>query len=416
MITLYFANLFIAPQLWIGPFMGLPTDYIILPIWILIVSLQGRLLELFRFRAADWFFVVMLVWIVFSVIFNPRNDKSFSLIADYIKFFLLYRLFVVSIPTLLHLRRVMWILLAFVLLLTVEGISHKLNPAGVGWAGQTLGWVDPSVLAAGGTGRTRWINVFDGPGVFCVVYTIGLPIVLVLLGPPYGVLTRMIGFILVGPLLLATYYTGSRGGFIAAMAIIGLYLLFRLKISFARVGIVSALITVAFMVAPSNLTSIKDQNNSAQNRVDMWAQGVEMVTHNPVFGIGKGNYRNYTSRLIAHNSAIEIMGETGLPGLFLWFALIYLSLKALFLSRAGPYNDIDKAYSTALILIIVGYVVSSMFVTLEYETLYLLLGLCGVVEKNLVQPIRLTLGEFQILGGVTVGWVLLVKIFAMSYF
>ena len=226
----------------------------------------------------------------------------------------------------------------------------------------------------------------------------------------------MIGFILVGPLLLATYYTGSRGGFIAAMAIIGLYLLFRLKISFARVGIVSALITVAFMVAPSNLTSIKDQNNSAQNRVDMWAQGVEMVTHNPVFGIGKGNYRNYTSRLIAHNSAIEIMGETGLPGLFLWFALIYLSLKALFLSRAGPYNDIDKAYSTALILIIVGYVVSSMFVTLEYETLYLLLGLCGVVEKNLVQPIRLTVGEFQILGGVTVGWVLLVKIFAMSYF
>ena len=57
-----------------------------------------------------------------------------------------------------------------------------------------------------------------------------------------------------------------------------------------------------------------------------------------------------------------------------------------------------------------------MFVTLEYETLYLLLGLCGVVEKNLVKPVRLTLGEFQILGGVTVGWVLLVKIFAMSYF
>lgn len=135
MITLYFANLFIAPQLWIGPFMGLPTDYIILPIWILFVSLRGRLLELFRFRAADWFFVAMLVWIVFSVIFNPRNDKSFSLIADYIKFFLLYRLFVVSIPTLLHLRRVMWILLAFVLLLTVEGISHKLNPISDGPSG-----------------------------------------------------------------------------------------------------------------------------------------------------------------------------------------------------------------------------------------------------------------------------------------
>ena len=391
-------------------------DYIILPVWIVVLSLRGRLSELLRFRVIDWLFVAMLVWIVSSVIFNPRNENSFSLIADYMKFFLLYRLFIASIPTLSHLRNVMLIMLAFVLVLTVEGISHKLNPAGVGWAGQTLGWVDPSVLAAGGTGRTRWINLFDGPGVFCVVYTIGLPIALVLLGPPFGVVIRLLGFILVGPLLLAIYYTGSRGGFIATIAIIGLYLLFRLKISIARVGIISTLIGVAFMVAPSSLTSIKDQNNSAQHRVEMWAEGVEMVTYNPIFGIGKGNYQNYTRRLIAHNSAIEIMGETGLPGLFLWFSIVYLSMKSLFLYRAGPNNEIDKAYATALILIIVGYVVSSMFVTLEYETLYLLLGLCGVVERNSTQVIRFTAKDFKILGGATMGWVLLVKIFAMSYF
>ena len=168
-------------------------DYIILPVWIVVLSLRGRLSELLRFRVIDWLFVAMLVWIVFSVILNPRNENSFSLIADYMKFFLLYRLFIASIPTLSHLRNVMLIMLAFVLVLTVEGISHKLNPAGVGWAGQTLGWVDPSVLAAGGTGRTRWINLFDGPGVFCVVYTIGLPIALVLLGPPFGVVIRLLG-------------------------------------------------------------------------------------------------------------------------------------------------------------------------------------------------------------------------------
>ena len=40
----------------------------------------------------------------------------------------------------------------------------------------------------------------------------------------------------------------------------------------------------------------------------------------------------------------------------------------------------------------------------------------GIGKGDLVQPIRLTVGEFQILGGVTVGWVLLVKIFALSYF
>ena len=110
------------------------------------------------------------------------------------------------------------------------------------------------------------------------------------------------------------------------------------------------------------------------------------------------------------------MGETGLPGLFLWFSIVYLSMKSLFLYRAGPNNEIDKAYATALILIIVGYVVSSMFVTLEYETLYLLLGLCGVVERNSTQVIRFTAKDFKILVGATMGWVLLVKIFAISYF
>ena len=170
------------------------------------------------------------------------------------------------------------------------------------------------------------------------------------------------------------------------------------------------------MVAPSHLTAVKDESHSAQHRVEMWAEGVEMVQTNPVFGIGKGNYRNYTSMLIAHNSAIEIMGETGIPGLYLWFSLIYLAVKGLFLYRVGPYNEVDKAYATALALIMVGYIVSSMFVTLEYETLYMLLGLCAVVGNTLNEPVRFTRRDFKISSCVTLLWIVLVKAFTMAYF
>ncbi len=415
-ITLYFVTLIIAPQLWIKPFVGLPTDYIMLPAWMLAVALRGRLVEFFKFRPMDWVFLAMIFWMTVSAILNPTNKATFIILADYGKFFVIYRLFVVSIPTMPHLRRVCWILLFFVMLLVLEGIQQKLHPEGIGWAGQTLGWVDPSVIAAGGTGRTRWINIFDGPGVFCVIYTIGLPIVMILMGPPFRTPMRIFGLMMFGPLMLATYYSGSRGGFLAVIAIFGFYFLMRFKVSLVKMAILAGLVTGLYVAAPSHLTAVKDENRSAQHRVEMWAQGVAMVESNPLLGIGKGNFRAWTSRLIAHNSAIEIMGETGLPGLFLWIALSYLAFKGLYLYKAGPYEPLNKAYATALQLILIGYLVSAMFVTLEYETLYFILAMCMVVAKNMTEPVLLTRQDVGIIGGITVAWVVAVKGFAMSYF
>ena len=416
MFTLYLTTLIIAPQLWVPPFVGIPVDYFMYPLWFVVASIQGRIVDFFKFRAIDWFFLAMLGWIIVTTVMNTMSVRSIPIAIDYFKWFILYRLVIISLPTFPHLRRVMWLLLFFVMVLVVEGIQHKLSPDGIGWAGQPLGWVDPSVLAAGGTGRTKWVNIFDGPGVFCVIYTIGLPIVLVLLGPPFGVVTRIIGCLMLGPLLLATYYSGSRGGLLAALGILAFYLLIRLRISVAKIGMVAGIIGLVYMAAPDHMTSIRDENKSAQHRVEVWAEGVEMVTNNPIFGIGKGNYRVYTGRLIAHSSPIEIMGETGVIGLFLWVSLIYLAVKGLFLYRAGPYNDADKAYATALALIIFGYVLSAMFVTLEYETFYFLIGLCAVVANNLKEEVRYTRRDFAITFFVPLVWILFVKTFATLYF
>lgn len=416
MITLYFTSLFISPQLWISPFVGIPTDYIIYPLWLVVVMLQGRLPEFFRFQAIDWLFVLLVVWIVMTSIVNPTNARTVEICINYFKWFFLYRFFVVSLPTMAHVRRALWLILVFVMILAVEGIQHKLSVDGLGWAGQPLGWVDPSVLAAGGTGRTQWINIFDGPGVFCVVYTIGLPIALMYLGRPYGVLVRIFGVLMIGTLLVATYYTGSRGGFLATLGILALFLMFRWKVSMTKVGVVSGLFAVAFMLAPSHLTSVRDQNKSAQHRVEMWVEGVEMIQQNPLFGIGKGNFGAYTSKLIAHNSAIEIMGEMGFPGLFFWMSLLYLALRGVYLYRVGPYEEIDRNCATTLFLIIVGYLLSAMFVTLEYETLYMLLGLCAAVGNRLSEPVRFEKRDFKIMAGVTVSWVLLIKVFVNIYF
>lgn len=416
MIPLYLTALFIAPQLWIEPFVGLRTDLIIYPLWFATLIARGRFAELFRFHAADWLFLLMVCWIVVTAIVNNQNPRSEEIIFNYVKWFVLYRFLIVSLPSLSSIRVALWWILFFVMILVIEGLDHKFSPDGIGWAGQSLGWVDPSVLADGGTGRTRWINIFDGPGVFCVAYTIGLPVILMLLGRPYGFAMRLLALSMLGPLLLAIYFTGSRGGLLATLGVIGLYLLVRFRVSASNIMLACAVVVTAYTLAPAHLTSVRDENKSAQNRVSMWAEGVEMVQQNPVFGIGKGNYVSYTGKLVAHNSVVEIMGETGAIGLFLWLGLIYTSIKSVQQLRTEHFGEVDQSTATTLLLVLVGYLISAMFVTLEYETLYLILALCAAARTTAAVPMAFGANDIKIVAGLTLAIIFLIKLFVMLYF
>lgn len=357
-ILLYLISLFIAPQLWIEPFIGLRVDILLYPAWLGWIVVTGRTLELFRFRAQDKFFLAMLLWIVVTVLVNGIRENSDKIIQDYIKWFFLFRLVVASLPTFTDVRRTILMLLGFGVILAVEGIQHMHSETGIGWAGQGFAWMDEEAAKAGIAGRTRWINLFDGPGVFCLVYTITLPFAMQYLGKPFPARRRLIALLLLVPLLLATYYTGSRGGFLATIGVFGLYLLTKIKISPAQMLMVGVVMLTVLVLAPAHLTSTRDSHGSAQHRIDMWAEGIEMVQQNPVFGIGKGNFLRYTSKLIAHNSTIEIMGETGLPGLFFWLGIIYMGFKTLVAYYRESNDEINRSYVLALGLSVAGYMIS----------------------------------------------------------
>lgn len=391
------------------------------------IVLSGRLKNL-EFTEADKYFSLMVLWIVVTTFVNDQNARSMEIIQNYVKWFVLFKLISMTILDSSDVRKTAKVLIILGIVMSIEGIQHKLSPSGIGWAGQPLGWVDPSVLKAGGTGRTEWINIFDGPGVFCVIYTIVLPFMLVYLTKPYKAATRIIAFGIVALLLLATFYTGSRGGFLATLAVFGLFLANKFKISAIRVASIGGILFIAFMLAPAYLTEVKDSNRSAQHRVDMWMEGVEMVQQNPVFGIGKGNFAIYTGRLIAHNSSIEVMGETGLPGFFFWIALIYVSLKSLFRSYAATEDERERSIILGLGIAIAGYIVSSMFVTLEYETFYFLLGLCapyvkraarGTINETGISESKLAILEtkdYYRIFGMMIGWIIMLKIFFKLYY
>lgn len=416
MILIYLILLIIAPQLWIEPFVGIPVDMFLYPIWFLVITVKGRLNEFFNFNRQDTFFFMFIIWLILSAFANPRHGLTNHFIIEYIKMFLLYRLIVVTIDSDEDFIRVVKALLVLVLVIAVEAIQHKYDPAGLGWAGQKLGWVDKSVIEAGGTGRTQWINIFDGPGVFCVLFTTALPFALRYLDKHNSKMVKFFGLLIVSLLIFAIWTTGSRGGFLATMAILGVYGMVRMKVTFMTMVKVGSLLIFAYMAAPSHLTSVKDSNKSAQHRVDMWVQGIEMVQQNPVFGIGKGNFASYTGTLIAHNSAIEIMGELGIPGLFFWIGITYMAFKSLSVIIKTGKDPGFNSLMTAVAITLIGYIVSSMFVTLEYETLYFILALPRSVIRYKKINLEFTTKDLQFIMAIMLGFYLALKVFVILYY
>jgi O-antigen ligase len=415
-IAFFLVCLIIAPQLWIPPFVGLPTDFIGYPLLMASVVLSGRLPQLLKFGTHEVLLFAFVAWTSISAVFNGLSEASVDNLILYFKIFVLFKLVLALLEgDLARVRSFVRIFSVLVLILAVEVIWHRFSPDGRGWAGQPLGWIDPSVLQAGGKGRAKWIGIFDGPGVFCVLFTFVIPFVLVRMGKSYARKTRVVAGLTMFLLLVVCYFVGSRGGMVAALAIFGLYFLVKSKLSLRAMVGCAALGMGVLLFAPSHLTTVRDSQNSTQYRVEMWAEGLEMMKQNPVFGIGRGNFHAYTSKLIAHNSFIEIGGETGIGGFLIYIALLYFCLKSTLHARAHFPDAHSKDFALASALALVGYLVSAMFVTLEYETFYLLLAMCAALGRCVPQPLELTGRDLRIIGYTVVGFLIAMQVFVIGY-
>ena len=416
MIALYLILLIMAPQVWLEPFVGWSVDYFLYPFWLGVLLFKGKLNRLWDFQSHDFVFLAMIGWIILSSLINQSNELTNKILIDYIKFFSLYRLVIASIENFGQMQRVISIMLVLSYILVLESIQHKFSLDGIGWAGQSLGWADEEVLKTTGSGRTQWINIFDGPGVFCVIFTNALPFVMRYFDKHYSLIKKILAIIMIVPLLVAIYFTSSRGGFIASSAIFFTYITIRSQPSPRKICVAVIISALLFLLAPAFLTSTSDSHGSAQQRVEMWKQGVEMTKYHPVFGVGKGNFQKYSGRLIAHNSAIEVMGETGLPSFFLWVTFIFLSLKGLFLFyKSSEDNLVQQSLAKALGICIVGYIAGSMFVTLEYETFYFLLALAAAFGRMSGVPLQYSQRNFISICIGIVGWVIFLKVFFVIY-
>ncbi|HET9707630.1 MAG TPA: O-antigen ligase family protein [Gemmatimonadales bacterium] len=207
-------------------------------------------------------------------------------------------------------------------------------------------------------------------------------------------------------LVVAFIWAGSRGGFLALLAV-GAFLLLRYQA--VHVGwrvLVAAALTLLFVAAASDTywdqmrTIAKPQDDynmtGDQGRVQVWKRGLWYMETHPILGVGAANFPTAEGTLsplaraqafehgvkwsAAHNSYLEIGAELGVPGLLLFLVLLgsgFASLRRVreAAGRTGgrsPPVQLAQAFAGSLI----GFMVGGFFLSLAYhDLLYVLLAL-----------------------------------------
>jgi O-antigen ligase len=229
--------------------------------------------------------------------------------------------------------------------------------------------------------RVRSLGPLSDPNDFAQAMVMALPMLVGLYRP--GQLLR--NLLLIGApggiLFYAIKLTQSRG---AQLGIGTALLVGSLKIFGWRKTLIGAAVVAVLISAGSiggNKREISGKDKSSEDRILSWSSGVDMLSSNPVFGVGYGNFEdnNPVDHLTAHNSFVLCFAELGVSGYFVWMGLVVLTLKSVASCTRPPSPqeaDISQM-ATLLMAAMAGFFTCGWFLSRTYQsTLYFLLALC----------------------------------------
>ncbi len=162
------------------------------------------------------------------------------------------------------------------------------------------------------------------------------------------------------------YLTHSRGALVGLAAVAGVGLYRKLGWKGIAVALLIALAVLASGYGGSRSMSWDEE--SAQGRITAWSEGLQMLKHNPLFGVG---FRNFTDvhSMTAHNSFVLCFAELGLIGYFFWLGLIICNFIAL-RQAAGDPDDATRKWAGVLILSLIAYLATAFFLSRTYAAVF----------------------------------------------
>jgi len=276
------------------------------------------------------------------------------------------------------------------------------------------------VLSRFNVGAAQWrldaLEYYDAND-FATLAVMALPFGVYFMVRPSPLWRRFAGAAAVILLLMSFIWAGSRGGFLALLAV-GAFLLLRYRAIHVRWRILTtALLALVFAAAATDtywekmktILEPKDDYNitTEEGRLQVWKRGVGYMLQHPVLGVGAGNFPTAEGTIssiararslgrgwkwsVSHNSYVQVGAELGVPGLILFVAMFWSAfggLRAVQRSqpppprgeRSPPPAQLAQTIAASLI----GYMVGGFFLSLAYrDLLYVLLGLAVGLRKTL---------------------------------
>ena len=267
-------------------------------------------------------------------------------------------------------------------------------------------------LGGGDTWRLGDLYTYDANDLATLI-VIAMPLGLYFVIGQRRLLPRLLA--LGGLIVLAVglIWSGSRGGFLAFLAVAA-FVLVRMTTIPARSrigGLVVILVVLLGTASDKYWTQMQtivhyDQDynvTSETGRVRIWKRGIGYMTDHPLLGVGIRNFPvaegtiSPQARLqergigvwwgAAHNTYVQVGAELGFPGLLLYLGVIgtaWLSLRRVSRRafRTHPHGGEVSRLAQSLMASLVGFAAGSFFLSLAYaDMVYMLIALAvGLVK------------------------------------
>jgi len=231
--------------------------------------------------------------------------------------------------------------------------------------------------------RVRYRGILQDPNELAWTLSLALPFAFAwyerrqakggfLVGP------RIVVAAVVAASILCNVMTQSRSGQLSLLATLGVYFIGR----FGWRGIAAG----AVVAAPLLLFGGRSDQASTDERLECWAEALDLWREHPVFGAGAKHFTNY-HHLTAHNSVLLTLAEMGPIGLVLFTALMYVALKTMLRARRDltgrPEAAEARSFAFASAAALVGTLVSAFFLSIAYHpALWIALGLAAAVQAT----------------------------------
>ena len=337
--------------------------------------------------------LALILWSMITIPMSYWPGGSVHLLMDqYLKAIAFFWLLAIIITTPARMRGLAWSLTLCAIPLAVTGIWHYLS-------GNVMKTTqDGLVRVVGYMGSS---GLTGNPNDLALMLNLIIPLTGALALSSRGA-TRLFA---IGVALLSmggVIVTFSRAGFLALAAIFLMFLLVlvRRKSSGAAIALLVLALSVPMMLPKtyvdrlSTITNLEqDKTGSAQGRYKDLGIALEVVSHNPVIGVGLGQdmialnqARGLSTWRSVHNVYLQYAVDLGIPGFLLFAWLHLLCFRSAWAVERRARKDPAVAelgpLATGIQVSLVAFLVAAMFHPIAYQFYFFSIAGLAVALKN----------------------------------